>query len=214
MFKIIKKIKYNNAFTIVELMVVVSIVMVVTSISVFNYGSFKSKVSLQNLANDIALSIRKAQSFATGVRGFGESTSNKFEKSYGIHFSTDSSPDHVLDGSKKTFLMFSSVDKKYDNDTSHVCNDGSHECVEFFNINGSDIIKEIYLDGVLKNAQKGTLDIVFTRPNLSAYFCYRANMSSSCQTGSSVSIKVSNNLQNEEKIKTINIQNTGQISIQ
>jgi hypothetical protein len=195
-------------------MVVISIFLVITATAIFNYGTFNSSVSLQNLTDDVALSIRKAQGFAIGARGVG----NLFDHSYGMHFSVDKNPSGSLSGSNESFLMFSvptSDPKKY-TDTgsmSDVCGNGSNECIELFNITSADNIKELRIDDVSKVA--GSVDIVFTRPNTRAAFCYRASMGSSCDSASRVDIVISNGqIGDKERTKTISIQNTGQISIQ
>ncbi len=200
----------QGGLTLIELMVVISIFLVITTTVIFNYGTFNSNVFLQNLTDDVALSIRKAQGFAIGARAIGD----KFTYSYGMHFSVD--PNNIdLDGSNKAFLMFSipvGNSKQYDNTGG--CG-GTNECMELFNITSADNIKELRIDDVSKVA--GSVDIVFTRPNTRAAFCYRANMGSPCDTTASrVDIIISNGQTEvgKEKFKTISIQNTGQISIQ
>ncbi|MCX6753554.1 MAG: type II secretion system protein, partial [Candidatus Nomurabacteria bacterium] len=200
--------------TLIELMVVISIFLVITTTVIFNYGTFNSNVSLQNLTDDVALSIRKAQGFAIGARAVGDN----FRNSYGMHFSVDSSPLGSLSGSNKSFLMFSvptADTKKYTDNGSmnDVCGNGSNQCIESFNITSADNIKELQIDDVSKVA--GSIDIIFTRPNTRAYFCYRANASSDCVTASRVNIVISNGQTGDkERTKTISVQNTGQISIQ
>ena len=215
--KIIKNLSFKKGFTLIELIVVISIFMIITSVAIFNYGSFNSTVSLQNLTDDIALSIRKAQGFAIGARGIKEN----FNNSYGMHFSVDTNQTGSLSGSNKSFLMFSipilsAVEKRYldDGGANEVCNDGSNECIELFNINTVDEIKGISVDGYPKTS--GSIDIVFTRPDPKASFCYRASPSSDCSSNiSSVDIVVSNGQTAEQnRTKTITVQNTGQISIQ
>lgn len=212
------KIKNNKGFTLVELMVTISIFLMISSLVIFNYGDFKSTVSLQNLTDDIALSIRKAQSFAIGARNTG---GGNFNNSYGIHFSVNSNGTG-LDGSDKSFILFysPSTSKMYPLVNSGTCADGSNNCVELFTINGMNKIYGIILNnGSVETSTYGSLDISFLRPDPRAYFCYRANASSgSCDlsTISSASIIISNGQTDLslKKGKMITVQNTGQISIQ
>ncbi len=207
-----------SGFTLVELMVVISIFMVISSLVIFNYGDFRSKVSLQNLTDDIALSVRKAQSFAIGARAIGTDFSN----SYGVHFALNTNLPTPLAGSNKSFLMFSSIDKVYDDSGRSVCGDGAstsiNECVELFKITTADIIKSIKSsDGTIATSgSSSSLDISFTRPNPRAYFCFKPNGATTCSLNvTSVDIIVSNGLSGtKEKTRTISVQNTGQISIQ
>ena len=61
MFKRLNKNKYNRGMTLVELIVVLAIFMIILGLTIFDYSSFKSTTTIQNLADDIALTIRKAQ---------------------------------------------------------------------------------------------------------------------------------------------------------
>jgi len=221
---IYRKINYNfqlnkrpashgqGGLTLIELMVVISIFLVITGVLIFDYGSFRSTVSLQNLTDDIALSIRKAQSFAIGARGVG----NEFNKSYGVHFSTNASVSSLA-ASSKSFLMFSAImpSKRYELGTGLCGNVSSNKCMELFTIMTFDSVKTIILDGDEKPASS-YLDIVFTRPDPRAYFCYRTSVSGECSGNySRASIVISNNqIGAKLKTKTISIQNTGQISIE
>ena len=61
----IKKIcNYNAGMTYVELIVVLSIFSVMTSVVLFNYNEFQAKIDIKVLANDIALKIVEAQKSA------------------------------------------------------------------------------------------------------------------------------------------------------
>lgn len=80
-------------FTLIELLVVTGILTVVTSLILFNNNRFGGAILLENLAYDIALSIRQAQVYGIAVRRFG--TSN-FSIGYGMHFETASPTTYVL----------------------------------------------------------------------------------------------------------------------
>lgn len=218
------KLLRNQGLTLVELIVVISIFLIITSVVLFNYSNFNSSVSLQNLTDDIALSIRKAQSFAIGARGVKESNEVvDFTKSYGVHFSVEESTSmtNPLFGSNKSFLMFStlaSVNKSYDSGSGS-CGSTTTECIELFEILSNDKIKSIVAtgdDSIIKpSSNNASVDIVFTRPDPRAVFCYKSTPVSSCESLSRVDVVISNNqTDGTEKIKTISVQNTGQISIQ
>ena len=143
-----------------------------------------------------------------------------FSESYGMHFSTDTTTTDPLNASTKSFLMFyTSPSNKYYTVTGTGACGGSTTCLEAFSISTADKIKEIdvTINGTVTVEPAGsTLDIIFSRPDPRAYFCYRATMASSCVSNiSSVSIIISNGqVSPNEKTKTISVQNTGQISIQ
>ena len=206
----------NKGLTLVELLVVIAIFLVITGSIMFDYNGFRSSVSLQNLTDDIALSIRKAQGFAIGARG----VNNNFSNGYGVHFSINSSVGSLA-ASNKSFLMFKwdpsvSSTKKYIYNQIGNCGDSSsNNCIEAFGITTVDFIKGITID-VVSKVSPAYLDIVFVRPDPRAYFCYRTNVNNDCDSTniSSVGITISNGQATpNEKTKTIFVQNTGQISI-
>ncbi|MFA5773740.1 MAG: prepilin-type N-terminal cleavage/methylation domain-containing protein [Candidatus Paceibacterota bacterium] len=215
MFKNFHKNKYNSGVTLIELLVVIFIFMILTGITIFNYGKFNSSLSIQNLADDIALTVRRAQGFAIGVRGFGSS----FSQGYGIHFTANQGLDFA--GSNKAFVLFADMNPnyKYDHDSSNTCGKDittGNECIEVLSIVSADEISAIFLnDSQTSLLPAGTIDILFKRPNPEPIFCVRSNpLSDSCDSGtiSSVRIKISN-ITNPETFKIITISNNGQINV-
>jgi len=224
MFKFSNKNKYSKGMTIVELLVVIGIFTIISVIIIFDYGNFRSTSSLQNLADDVALSVRKAQSFAIGVRGAG---SDGFSPGYGVHFSTkniDPSEPTTYSGSSRSFVLFANID----NDTSYD-NDGScgitnltevNECIEELRVMSSDKISKIsyYVSNTEYQIAEGdVIDIFFLRPNPEPTFCYKEKAhasSSACDVEniSSIKIKILNDA-NPSYFKTIIIWNNGQISV-
>lgn len=72
-------------FTLVELMVSVGIFALMTTFLLAKYGTFNQSVLLTNLAYDVALTIRNAQSYGLNVRSVGDV--ENFDTAYGVHFS-------------------------------------------------------------------------------------------------------------------------------
>lgn len=219
-FKKIRNLKKDvqRGMTLVELMIVLAIFLVLTGVIIFDYSSFRSAISTQNLANDIALSIRKAQSYAIGVRGID----SLFGHGHGIYFTTKSGGSNLISGSNKSFIIYYDLNDngKYDYSASATsCGNPSlgNECEEILSINSSDEISAIYLDGSeIAQATGGMLDIVFKRPNPDAMFCYRTTASGSCPSDgiSSIKIEVSNGRTDDKRVeRMITVWNTGQISV-
>lgn len=207
--------KYHSGMTLVELMVVISIFTLVTFATIFNYNTYRYSSSIQNLSDDIALSIRKAQSYAIGVY----KTSSGFNYGYGVSFSTQKNPSSPLMSSNKAFVLFTDVsgDKRYNYPTSiNVCGEisSTNECTEMFNITTADEISEIYAGGSLIGDSQ-MVDVYFKRPNPDAVFCVRTIGGSSCNLNiSDIEIIISSQDNNQEKkSKSIKIWNTGQISV-
>ena len=76
--------KPNRGFSLFELIVVLSIAAVVSAITFSNFPKMNSKLSLDLLAQDIAITLRQAQVYGTTVMGTGANTEN-FD-SYGVSF--------------------------------------------------------------------------------------------------------------------------------
>lgn len=218
-----KKNKYSKGMTIIELIVVLSIFVIITTITIFNFGKYRSSESLNNLSDDIALAIRKAQSSATGSQLKSGSSSG-----YGVHFTASSNTFGLA--SNKNFILFTDIspNKVYNYTSNASCVSAPtefDECSEILKINSSDIIEKIYVSTtavtdaqILSSSDSGSLDIVFLRPNLNAFFCYKVLVSDLCTNIyggnqiSNIKIKISNNQTNG--VKYISVWNTGQINVQ
>lgn len=215
-----KTSSYQSGMTLVELIVVLTIFVLVTGLTIFDYKNFRTNISIQNLANDISLSIRKAQSYAIGAHVTGVT----FNNGYGVHFTSNPIATGILSGSNKSFIIFVdgilgslSLDRMYGYNLSDITCGLLNECNEILNITTTDKIDAIYLNGsTTPISDTSSLDISFLRPNPDARFCYRLiAMTSSCDsTPTNAKIQISNGATGTDKrIKTITIWNTGQISV-
>ena len=93
--------KINRGFTVVELLVVVSIMVIMTTIVLFNYNKFNDSMLISNLAYDVSLTIRQAQTYGVAVLELPGSNSGSqiapishhayFAFPYGVHFDINSS---------------------------------------------------------------------------------------------------------------------------
>jgi len=215
---------YTAGTSLVELMVVIFIFTIITGVTIFNYGKFNSSISIQNLADDIALSIRRAQGYAIGVRGYGSS----FSGGYGVHFS----PKMLVSGqeykgSNKSFVLFTDLgltqNKKYDYPSSFSgCGTpvSGNECIEILNILGTDAISAIIVSEGSTSTPvpvDGSVEILFYRPNPEPFFCYRSNVAySSCDLSTSITsvkIEILNTRNGETTTKSVVVSNNGQISV-
>ena len=221
------KTKYIKGATLLEMMVVIGIFVVISAVTVFNYGQFNSSMSTQNLVDDIALSVRKAQSYAIGVRGINDT----FIGGYGVRFSIKPlTSGEEYKSSNKSFVVFAEMgssepNQRYDYGAYNGCGVPvvNNECLEILKILSSDEISSIKIFGA-GDSLKATLstgdvlDILFYRPNPEPIFCYRSNpVSEYCLLDSTeavyVKIEVKNNAGGVETIRSIRISNSGQISV-
>lgn len=204
----------KKGFTIIELLVVIFIVGVISSLVMFNYKSFRSDVSVENLAQDIGLAVRRAQVYAVSTKG----ADNTNFPSYGVHFNIPGSTDIL--GTEKAFVLFADLPDypvigQYDQSstTCGVVNPSAvsqDECMEIIKITTQDKITALCDDKVCYDGTNDpSVDIVFTRPNTEAEFCFRVG-SSACSNPSNIRIKVESVGKTE---RYINVWNTGLISV-
>ena len=241
MFRIFKK-KLNNqkqkGMTLIELLVALVIFSIITGVVLFNYGDFNASLTMQNLADDIALTVRRAQSYAIGVRG----RSGDFNIGYGVYFDitqyNSESPDTDLyDGTNKSFILYkkyipldsgsSDFSPVYENEDG-TCDGSNGDCLEMLYITSSDYISEIKVKPSGEDEQtlggednhKG-VNILFIRRNTEQYisemvknFCWENTGTSPSDKPSIeyVKIKISS-LKDLDSEKFITISNTGQISV-
>src|SRR3989344_3995148 len=72
-----------RGFSLIELLVVISIFSIISLVVLANHSRFNSSVLLGSLAYKIALSFRETQVYGLSVQG----QSTNFQVGYGIHFS-------------------------------------------------------------------------------------------------------------------------------
>jgi len=83
----------QRAFTLIELMVVASIIIILSAVALLNYRSGESQFALQRSANKLAQDIRRAQEMAMSAKEFGGTVP---EGGYGINFQTTATSSYIL----------------------------------------------------------------------------------------------------------------------
>lgn len=187
-----KSIKINKGFTLVELLVSVAIFVIITSIILAKHSKFSGTLLLENLAYDIALTIRKAQVFGLSIK---ESGPGVFDSGYGVHFDNNSNNSYI-------FFKDVNKNKKYDD---------SSEALETFTLGSNNTISKfcgIIVSGTEKCSifEIAYLDIVFERPNPDAII----KSDIFADTYGSAQITILSPEGAEWKVETVT---TGQISI-
>ncbi len=152
-----------KGFTLVELVVSIGIFAVMTALVVARYGSFNQGTIITNVAFDMALSIRTAQTYGLSVKSTSASVS-AFTSAYGIHFDMNNPTQFIF------FADTITPNNKYD----------SGEAITTYTLNQSAKITAICLGsdptcvgGTLVTAvgPAKTLDVTYKRPNPNAIFC-------------------------------------------
>ena len=158
----------QRAFTLIELVAVMAIIIIVTSVTLANNSRFGGTVLLQNLAYDMALSIRQAQVYGIAVRGY---SANNFSAGYGMHFSTSEaggSLQYELFADKNRDGLFTSdLDPDIDENVPP-----THYIGRGYYISGLSILEP----GASTETSVSTIDILFKRPEPTA--CISANSNS------------------------------------
>jgi prepilin-type N-terminal cleavage/methylation domain-containing protein len=91
----------KKGFTLIEILVVITIMGVLTTIVLANYKGLGSDTGLSNVAYDMALSVRQTQSYSLGAQVFNDpsttscetgkdASGNTFTRNWGIMFDSDS----------------------------------------------------------------------------------------------------------------------------
>lgn len=184
-----------RGFTLIELMVTVGVFILLTTAAIINFRTIDSALVLRNVAQQVALVVRKAQISGISVQGIGSGAATVFP-SYGINFDTSRNNSFVLfaDTGIKNKLLDSACP--------------SAECIQRYVLANGYTIKSLY--GNQKTSAPGTslnrLDISFTRPNPDALIVGNSVLGFS---DAEVVIQSKSGV-----TKTIVIWKTGQISIQ
>jgi len=210
------KLKTKAGFTMIELMVTVSIFVVVTTVILASYPKFSSRIILEDVAQQVALSVRQAQTYGLSVKEFG--AGNIFP-GYGIYFPS-------LANDNKSFTIFADIngDKKY-NLTG--CGIVGSECLDKFTIQSGERIYALCVNlkndgiaafstiddlaGVNNCVSINSLHISFTRPNPDATITAYLGGANYDSSYSDAEIVVASP---RGEVKTIVVWLTGQISVE
>ncbi len=82
----------SRGFTLVEMLVVLSIIAIITMISLFGQSTFNRSVLLTDTAYTVALSLREMQSLGLSSRKFGAVQN----AGYGAYFATNNTSSYIL----------------------------------------------------------------------------------------------------------------------
>jgi prepilin-type N-terminal cleavage/methylation domain-containing protein len=175
----------SRGFTLVEVLAVIAILGIVTSLMLFQYRQFDSQLLLRNLAYEIALTIREAQTLGIGVRGSG----GVFTYSHGVHFATGTA-----------YFLFRDA-----NDNGRY--DGTDTILNRYTIERRNTISNLCVGSAPLSGgecNQASLDILFERPDPDAFFYPTPSASDAQITVTSSS----------GTTRTIDITATGQVSVQ
>lgn len=215
-----KIIQIKKGFTLIEMLMVLAIFTILTSIVMYNYAEFNSKTIMTNMAYEIALTVRQAQVYSLGVRG--QVGTGSFDNRYGVYFNTN-------DGGKEFAFFFDKRDGE--NEPNGWCDAGENvgnclacvsdsdgECLEKVTLTRDIFINKICLSDGINPVDENTgqcvgsnpieeVSVTFDRPNPDAKVAVEYGDN---DTKKNLGIVVKNSFGNQ---RAVIIRNTGQISV-
>ena len=150
----------EGGFTIIEIAVVILIFGIVTALVLNNYNRFTNDAILTNMAYEMALSVREAQTFGVAVSNRKVS----FDTVFGVNFTIPS-------GSSGTsvYHLFEDVggyENRYDHGaTCPSIEEGQDTCQQQYVLQRNINIVDLWVKGSSGCQQVDDINIAFDRPN-------------------------------------------------
>src|ERR1035437_10135833 len=116
--------KKENGFTLIETLIVVAIVGIIMGVVLFGYKSYNDNIVLSSAGQEMAITIRQAQSYGLSVKQVANT--GDFNTNYGISFDLSNPASYYIFADKNG-------NGKYDGDLN--CSVGT-ECVEKDDLKG------------------------------------------------------------------------------
>ena len=187
----------KKGFTLVELLVTTSIFVFITALLLTKYGNFNQSVLLTNLAYDIALTIRTAQTYGLSVqKSTGSATS--FRYAYGVHFDTTSN------SNSQKIILFT------DSNGNKIFDSGSDESVSTYNIKrGAKILVLCTADCSNPDNNLTSADVTFLRPNPDANICVKGIANCTSEVYLKIIVQAT-----DGGTRNVVIRRTGQVSVE
>ncbi len=149
----------QKGFTLIELIVVASIMSAIILLVTFNSRRFNDDLALQTAASEVSLAMRQAQSFGVSIKQT-QSGSTDFNKPYGIAFDLQT---------PTNFFIYSDTngDRKYD---GAVACTGADECREKSILRGGVSVRRVcaaYMNDTITcfSGAARYLVLTYVRPN-------------------------------------------------
>jgi len=193
----------KSGFTIVEVLVSITIVTIIMTVILFNYGSFTDKLALSSAAQELAVTLRQAQTYGLSVKEVASSPGN-FDSAYGVYFD-------LADQSK--YYLFADVVPNKMYGVGNGCGGNATECVQQFTLRNGIRITGLCSDTLCtpaSGANFNALSVSFLRPNpdASLYFTNSGVFFSSPVRGKVVLTSP------QGVVATVTIESTGQVLVQ
>ena len=198
-------------FTIVEMLVSISILFIIASTVVLNQSRYTDGAALSNLAEELSLNISRAQSYGIGVREVVPGSSD-FSASYGLVFSTS------FPSANLAYVFFADRNDNQGYDGGWGCQVGiAEECVERVEMTGGNYVDSlclVFTNGAPEDCSSvGRVDFIFTRPNVGVQFTFHdvngSAFTPAALKGSKITLKSP-----KDEVRSVTLYTNGQIAVQ
>jgi prepilin-type N-terminal cleavage/methylation domain-containing protein len=197
----IKIKQFCKGFTILELVISIAIFAIMSALLLARYGTFNQGILLDNLAYDIALTIRNAQSYGLNVRSSSR-TANLFDKPYGVHFDIND-PTHFI------FFVDTGGYGVY-NPNIYLDNDGNpDQILSKTTITRGSKISALCVNGCSAGTPVTSVDITFKRPDPNAIIKINGR-TDIYNSDTDITIMAVDG----QTIKRITVRSTGQVTVE
>lgn len=183
-------LKNKKGFTLAEMVIVVAIIGFIAAIVIFNYNDFKTNATTNTVAQEIALTVRKAQSYALGLQAPGI-LSTLPVKGYGVRLESNLQDRIMFFTELETDNQFTSTSFPPTCGTPHTGGGSTDECLEYYQISSNDRIDSIIVDGqILKILDPvSSIDLIFKKPTGDIVLCKHV-FGSTCNSSNSTAFTV------------------------
>lgn len=107
-----KKQHSERGFTIIELIVSVSIMVVITSVALVSNANFNNSIFLTSFAYDVGIAIREAQTFGINVRSFRGGGGSTTDLAYGISFDRTTPQSFIFFADSNDDQRYSAIEER------------------------------------------------------------------------------------------------------
>ncbi len=174
----------NRGVTLVELVVVLGIIGILSTIVITSHATFNKTILLTNTAYDVALTIRSAETFGLGSRITKTAVANA---GYGVHFDTSSPTSFILFADTDSSSACHATPAQEATAPTAIpggCSYSSGETVQSYVLGNGVTIAKLYSYVNNASTEAQQLDVVFARPNTQTFFSrngsYSAPITKAC----------------------------------
>jgi prepilin-type N-terminal cleavage/methylation domain-containing protein len=195
----------QSGFTLIEVLVSISIVSVIMLVTLWNYGTFLDNLALSAAGQEIATAIRQAQVYGLSVKEVSVG-GGQFNYAYGVHFDMNDPSHYIIFVDKNTV-----PNKIYDAGAGCGSGIGNTECIEQGTLENGVTVSSVGHHSC-SSSNIRIMDITFLRPNPDAVInSTDSGGSILCASQFDGEITLTSPNGNTE---VITVQSTGQISLQ